>query len=502
MLSQMTQRINKKTSVFSFSVVVFGFCFGSFFSSLAFAQEESNPKHCLIFASSSAWNCSAAFRGDFVRQRFNETLPAPEVPSRTFLVDFNMTGKSELLTNLRVHADVDLIARRSWDYKRLNFPNDSVITTQGDSSDNPAYRSSLYELYALFEPDPEYQLTVGKKRILWGSGLASNPTDLLNPSKSVLDPALERRGAWLAQFEHILEKDTFAVFFAPGVIEDKNTLPTDVFKYKTDSSDRRESHSLIGARWYHLAGHADLNLMAFYSDSFKDPQVGAWKAGASWSQSLLALSKQLEGHAEILLQQGSARNASDGSSRTKSKQFYTTLLLGSRYDFENESALIFEFLHQGEGDSRDDFIQRRTSEAGLLRSQMIAAARAGQSSSVTPVVFAQSSASGKSSQGEAGRTVSALGMQNYLLVNYQRYKFNDDLFLSWSLVHNLHDASGFQGPLLQWTPNQTLSLTLTANTDYALWPKTGMHVDGLGRIHEFELNPVTSRVGFEIKSFF
>jgi hypothetical protein len=93
-------------------------------------------------------------------------------------------------------------------------------------------------------------------------------------------------------------------------------------------------------------------------------------------------------------------------------------------------------------------------------------------------------------------------MQNYLFVNWQRYKINEDLFLSWSAVHNLHDAGGFQGPALQWTPTQATSLTLSANTDYSLLPDSGVQVEGYGRLQERELNPVQARVGLELKAFF
>jgi hypothetical protein len=93
-------------------------------------------------------------------------------------------------------------------------------------------------------------------------------------------------------------------------------------------------------------------------------------------------------------------------------------------------------------------------------------------------------------------------MQNYLFINWQRYKINEDLFLSWSAAHNLHDAGGFQGPSLQWTPTQSTSLTLSANSDYSLLPDAGVVVESIGRVQEIELNPVRARVGLELKAFF
>lgn len=46
-----------------------------------------------------------------------------------------------------------------------------------------------------------FRLLLGKKRIVWGAGLAFNPTDVLNPPKDPTDPTFQRAGAWLAQAE-------------------------------------------------------------------------------------------------------------------------------------------------------------------------------------------------------------------------------------------------------------------------------------------------------------
>lgn len=422
--------------------------------------------------SSSLWTPSILLRTDFNMLRLKERLPAPAVPVQNVLLQVNLSGKTEFLTTNRFQLDVDAFARQSWNEQRRDPFSGKVQVTQKDS-ENPQYRLLFNEIYLNGEPVPGIQYTAGKKRVLWGTGFAANPTDLVNPAKNPLDPTYERRGAWLVQAEHVQETQTVGVFFAPAVTENKHTIPQKVGRFEDPDGSER-FHSLTAARWYQLLGGADVNLMIFLSERYRDQQSHALKWGGSWSQIATFLSPQLETHAEFLLQKGSDRPSSDGASRFDSDEYFLKSLVGFRYDFANESSLVFEYLIQTDGDTLSDVEQR-------LKRQMSMVAR-------------QSAVESLSS--------SAIVMRNFLFLNYQRYKFNDDLFLSWAIAHNPHDHSGYQGPILQWTPTQTLSLSLNANSDYNLKKKTGVVLPFAGRVRMNELNPVKSRIGLDIKSYF
>lgn len=434
--------------------------------------QNSNPAQAAD-SGTSRWTKHVMLRGELLDPRLDKRLFAPAIASQSLLLDFNLTGKKEFSESLRMQADVDLHVRQYWNYRKINRQTGAADTSQNIAADNPEYRLSLNELYVNGNFRDDIQFTAGKKRILWGTGFAANPTDLLNPAKNPLDPTNERRGAWVVQAERIQEHNTIAFFVAPGIEESKHTLPEQVIFYK-DSSGKRNSHYLLGWRYYTLLGGADINLMLFNSERYQDDMARALKTGASWSQILTAVSKQLEGHAEFLLQQGSVRPTAAGVSRTDSRDFYIRGLAGFRYDFENESSMLVELSHQADGDSLTD-LQRRMQNAQMLAIKYPALAEKPS----LPVL-----------------------MRNTLYLNYQRYKFNDDTFLSWSFAHNLHDHSGYQGPLLQWNPTQTTSLTLSASSDYNLVKNSGVVLAGTGRIRTNELNPAKSRLGLEVKSFF
>jgi hypothetical protein len=465
--------------------------------------ETEGARPCFVFPVAAAWNCSLSLRGDTADLRLSRNFPAPPVAERTALLDLNITGKGEFTSGTRYFLDIDGVARRSWDFSRRDLLTGAVLTTQSSDSENPSYRMSVNELYSVFEPVPEFQFVLGKKRILWGSGLAINPTDALNPSKNFLDPTQERRGSWLFLAERVREKNTLSFLFAPRVVEDKNTIPTDILIDGSGSVERWQALSAV--RWYQLAGNADLNFMIFRNDRFKDDVESPWMGGASWSQSLLSLSKQLEGHAEVLVRRGSPRPDAGLRARNDDNSLYYSFLYGHRYDFENESALIVEFFRQSDGDARTDLRKRLEGSMAAYRALVLGRGTGNPSSDARSGATSDAvagSTSAAAAQSEAPRTVSALSQQNYLFVNWQRYKFNDDLFLSWSVVHNLHDGAGYLGPILQWTPTQSSSVTLTANTDYALLPDTGVLVQGAGRVRESDLNPVKFRFGMEMKSYF
>ena len=422
---------------------------------------------------SSRWTRYVMLRGDAAEARLDRKLSAPAIASQSALVDLNLTGKTEFSDFFRFQADVDLRARRSWNYTRRNILSGQIQTTQDIGQDNPEYRLALNELYANGDLKDGAQYTAGKKRILWGTGFAANPTDLLNPAKNPLDPTYERRGAWLIQAESIQEQSAVAVFMAPGVVEDKHTLPKEVGIYK-DENGKRSAHYLLGWRYYMLLGGADINLMLFTSEKYQDEMSRALKIGWSWSQIATAISKQLETHAEFLVQRGSVRPTSSGISRLESKDLFVKALVGFRYDLENESAVLVEYLHQADGDSVAD-LQTRLQN---LRALAIKYPSMAEKSSL-PVL-----------------------MRNMLFLNYQRFKFNDDTFLSWSVAHNLHDNSGYQGPVLQWNPRESTMITLSASSDYNLEKNSGAVVTGLGRVRSNELNPAKARMGLEVKSYF
>lgn len=449
--------------------------------------DELEPaRRCFVFEEDSAWACSVFFRADASEPRLDGSLPAPAVATRSAILNWNFFGKRNISEKLRLSLDTDVYTQRDWRSQSRNVLTSEVNTERGTFANaRSETHLGLNEIFVSFESTPAWQMSVGKKRLIWGTGFASNPTDVLNPGKNLLDPTTEKRGSWLILIENLHDDATFSFVAAPGVIENHNTIPTKIYSYKTASTLAEENHYLYGFRSYHLIGEADLNLMLFKSLRYKDEVSHQVKGGVSWSQSFASMSEGLTGFGELLAYRGSARPDSSLQSRGSSKAMFYKALAGFRYDFQNESALVVEFFRQSDGDTRTDLSNR----ISALRSAL---AQSGQFSPEGPV----------EAKGRSDRALSALNMQNYLFLNYQRYKISDDLLLSLSIVHNLHDASGYAGPSLVWSPTESIFITLNAQSDFRYLSDAGLSVASLKSVREIDLNPMKSRVGFELKSFF
>lgn len=457
------------------------------------AVEEEDGRSCLVFASESSWNCSASFRFDILDPRLDASLPAVPLYTRTALINWNLFGKHNLSEELRFTLDADVYSQRAWTLKSRDLLTSEIQTSESSFLNGRSETNlGLNEIYFLFEPSPAWQLSVGKKRLIWGTGFASNPTDVLNPNKDLLDPTNEKRGSWIVSLENLREGATYSIFAAPGVIENHNTIPTQVLNYRADSDFSSSSHYIYGVRSYHLIGESDLNFMLFNSHRYKDEVSHQLKAGVSWSQSFAALSDGLTGFGELLAHQSSARTDKWLRSRAQDDSWYYKALVGIRYDFVNESALVLELFRQSDGDSRNDFATRIESSNQAQRS------RAAMETGFSPTEVAPSD----DVSSRNGRSVSALAMKNYLFLNYQRYKVTDDLLISWSMVHNLHDASGYTGPSVVWSPSESIVLTFNANTDFKYMSDAAISVPSFRRIRETDINPLKTRYALELKSFF
>jgi hypothetical protein len=463
---------------------------------LCLLQWEAKPnefvpaRRCLVFEEDSGWTCSFLLRADVIEPRLDASFPAPPVATRSAFLNWNLFGKRNISEQLRLSLDTDVYTQREWRLQNRNVLTSEVQTARnGFANVQSQTRLGLNEFFLLFEPTPACQMSVGKKRLMWGTGFASNPTDVLNPSKNLLDPTTEKRGAWLTSFDHLGDASTQSIFFAPGIVENHNTIPTKIYSFKLDSErSEEEEHYLFGLRSYHLIGEADLNLMVFNSHRYKDDINHQVKFGVSWSQSLVSLSDGLTGFGEMLAYRGTARPDSSFASRRTSRSVFFRVLAGMRYDFSNESALIVEFYSQSDGDSRLDFANR---VSNLLKMR----------SALTQVPHSSSKPLSQQTNGSL-KSVSSLNMQKYLLLNYQRYKISDDLLLSLSIVQNLHDASGYTGPTLAWSPNESMLLTLNAQSEFRFYSDAGISVPGFKNVREIDLNPFKFRVGVELKSFF
>ncbi len=183
-------------------------------------------------------------RGSYTRSNVTGLIPTDDQPQLTATGRAERAGEGDRTRRgTFVYADVSLIrpggvattAAPTLTARKSSVPSSNAASAQ------PV--ASLNEVYLLHEFFPELNVLVGKKRIIWGSGQAYNPTDLLNPRKDPTDPTFQRAGAWLAQVEVPLPTITFTALFAPQVLKQlRASLPVPrVPRAGTSRTTRRTS---------------------------------------------------------------------------------------------------------------------------------------------------------------------------------------------------------------------------------------------------------------------
>ena len=244
-------------------------------------------------------------------------VPSTGVPALANLSEGNMQVKLRYGPWLSAGADLSLFWQAAGLFRGVDARGTEVELAEQDV---PLYRPSAVvgELFAAWEATPHLNLTLGKKRVVWGSGMAFNPTDLLNPPKDPTDPAGQRAGAWLARVELPYEHFSVSLVGAAKVLRQYSGLPTALLVYPDyptaeavrnpalDDRDK-EAHWAAAARLYALVADTDVTLTYHFTHLYNDAFREKSRVGLSLSHVFDAT----EVHLEALVQTGSSRLYAD-----------------------------------------------------------------------------------------------------------------------------------------------------------------------------------------------
>jgi hypothetical protein len=331
------------------------------------------------------------------------------------------------------------------------------------------------ELYANLGFAEHLNGLVGRKRLVWGSGLAWNPTDLLNPVKDPTDPSLQRAGAWMARLEAPFERVTVTLLWAPAVTVEQAGLPR---RFLTRPGGKR-NEQLVAARLYTLVADADLNLMWFWSNAYADSMPNSQRLGLSFSRYFFDV---YELHLEALSQRGRDTQvvapeclperpddvgplvACAAAGRPivsrpflNNGHLYVQLITGTRYTFADDSLLSLEYDYNGVGLSRAQFQALRLFAARLPSALAAAPLLPPQVAASLPdprELFAQSTT------GSPVRFAFRPLRRHYLFLIYQKPHIHNDFTLSATLVAGLEDASVLVAPAVSYEVRQWLVVAI------------------------------------------
>ena len=447
-------------------------------------------------------------RTQYQRSRVTGLLPTDSQPELQQLLELNVQPRQEYRPGGFISADLSLFLQASGRYRGLDANGNEVPVAEKESSAAKPL-VSLNELYVSHEVVPQLHLLAGKKRVIWGAGMAFNPTDLINPPKDPTDPNFQRAGAYMVRVEVPLEKYTFSLLASPAVLEQQNGLPRALLAYpKWDKKDG-ELHYLLAARAYALVADADVNLMLFHSNLYGDAFEDKTRLGFSFSRYFFT---DYELHVEGLVGFGSARRYPVGACLEdrpsavgcvlRGEAFFSTkrldeqklrprVLAGTRYMFGDESMLSVEYLYQADGLKRDE-LQHYVNGLALLR---VARDVGLDPSGVDMGGSVDTGLPQKFSFEPLGR--------HYAFISYQKPKIRDDFTFNVVVMASLQDLSGLISPSLSWAATEWMTLTLSG---FVPWqgpdalavkvPESDTHVS------ELSLMPIEYRGLFQVRLFY
>lgn len=497
----------------------------------------------------SALVLALAISGDvevtgFVSERLQLTAPSASSPSSTQDLPqlLSLTEASGLLRlrlldeKLTVVVDASAFVFAQGGYADRDIDvDDKAVLKAVDDHDVPADPRVVFaEAYARYAPFDHLDLTLGKRRVVWGSGMSFNPTDVINPPRDPTDASLQRTGVPMAMVEMPFQGFALSAFFAPGILEEKNGIPSALFSWPdvvpqetlqnpTAFSDPRDEHQHWAAalRGYALVADTDVNVWALAKNEYgQDPRENALHLAFSLSRIFLEIH---ELHIETLVQQGSDRfrvdedcvdDDADANNANLARCMFTAtaplardrldddallprFLVGSRSMFGDGTTVSFEWLYQADGlmpDEWDDLVTLQSRVGTLVREGV-----------VNPAAFQL----GTDASGQPARLAVTPLRRHHLIASYMRPQIADDFTVTATAIVALEDGSALATASLAWQATEWLQLSawgfapvpslarLTGNNNI-LWPSV---VDDVA-YGEYDAVPFTARAMLEARAWF
>ena len=476
-----------------------------------------------------AWTGTVALRTDATAPSASSITPLNDLPMFVSIAEANVTTRAALFSEqLHLVLDASVIDRRGIGFVRAHDNKLVTVDNHDVTTQRPSFVFS--EASARWSPVSHVVLSAGKMRVVWGTGIAFNPTDVLNPARDPTNPSLQRAGRLMARVDVPYENLTATVLVAPSVLHEELGVPLLVGvhpAWQVTGAPARDDvlHYAAAARVYLLVVDTDVNVWTVWQNrdlNATDAGVFENKARVMASGARM-LSDSLEGHVEVMMQTGSDRLFADpacvssdarlracalGSTpvvarnKLDSTAVLPRILLGLRLLPDDESMLTAEYLYAADG-----MMPAELSDLAQLRAR---AARLG----LNPQAGGPSTAAA----GTPTQVRFDVLRRHYVFLNGQRSRIHDDLTVSAGAIVAAEDLSALVSARSSWLTTEWLELSASAYAptpsllrlshdlraddplDGARWP-TAARVEGTP-YGVFDGAPFVARLSLEARATF
>lgn len=403
----------------------------------------------------------------------NPPEPAPANDAPAWLDAFSAGGHGYLLTRAQLYSldstrvlhpileieplrvwhevDVEGFVRGPGLYAYADVAGIARIVPRGCGSEDANLGCLVInEAYLEVKPHDAVRLLAGRHRAQWGRALTVQYVEALNSTPDVLDPMSQRLGVWMALAELSLAGATVTALVAPQVDHGEIGLPTGVQPLYGDAALR--------------AG--------FAGDGFDASAVGYWDyglgtfAGGALGSAVLFESLVLHGQALVHdrrpldtggLREGSCPGIADIGIPFRPQVDFSANA-GAYYNFDDGSLAGAEWVHQGDGVQRDDFVT--TLNTVVLIKQLCPNAR------IAPPSIART--------GRPPPLSNTLLARDYVAITGLRpslaeWSFLEDTSATGTLLLGVDDLSALASVRVAHTIAQTATLRIAALVPLGLW---------------------------------
>lgn len=484
----------------------------------------------------------------YVSERLQVTAPSVSSPSSTqdlpqlqSLTEGSALLKLRLLDErLTLVVDGSVFVTAQGGYADKDVDTGALVAV--DEHDVPADPRVVFaEAYARFSPFEHLDITVGKRRVVWGTGTSFNPTDVINPARDPTDASLQRTGVPLVMLEAPFPGMAFSAFFAPATLQEVAGVPTalmawpDVVPKETLQNEAvfpdprdEQLHWAAAVRGYALIADTDVNVWGLLLNRYgSDPRENS----ARLAMSLSHVFDIHEVHFEGLLQQGSDKvrvtreclsntgtNDDDvgalatcvatgvvpiSRDRVDSTDATVRFLAGTRSMFGDGTTVSVEWLYQSDG-----LMPEEWQDLATLQTRVGDLTRRG--------TFDPSALSvGQDTTGQPLRLAVTPFRRHHVILGYSRPQIFDDFTITATSITAVEDLSSIVTASLAWQTTQWLQLSVwgfvpvpslarvldAAGVDGGndvLWPAI---VDGTA-VGEYDAVPFSARGVLEARVWF